>query len=422
MAKKSNMSYGYDYDGTGNYSSTIRGGYTPFRLQNTFDTDAFGKVIENLNTRQRETAQQAARIAESINKVQLHSSEDAYKHDLVKKYTDAINKDPFNVTGAYKLGFEAAKDLELFAKARANEDYEKWKQNLEAARTNGRISKVTEERLLQDKNNQYRFTPKTDGNGNIVGGERWNPGEDYVATIDRTKIVEYAARLAAPHTEKKSTSTSHSGSKGGSSSSSTDQLTELTEEKIKDVMAGVFQQLPGAEESLRQDFKDDVYLLKKYKETLNNPNATQHELKIASDAIAEISKRVYKSDGTMRTPTEYMAYSMDLITPNMAIHDTVTDRSSSSQSYEGGGGGGTRGSSGGMIAPPGLNLDLPAGMDIFATTMSGTLYQNYNSASFGRVSSATTTLENMYSSNPIVDYNRPSLTPRVKTKGLGFTI
>ena len=364
-----------------NREVSIRGGYVPFTLTRNPNLETYEKVVSTLNEQQLKTAEQRAKIAGAIAQTELHHSEDGYKQKLIEYYNGEISKDPFNYIKAQELGGKAASDPELLAKIRTNQEYKEFTETVKQYKDSGKINGITAERLLQEEGNQYRFKPQVDANGKIVGGEKWTAEKMPVQSVDRTQIAALARQLAAPlkgstDVQRASSVTNADGTGKGSSTQKGLQWDRLPADKIKQVFEGVFAQMPGAEQSLMQDYEDDIYLLQKldkeFKATQDGTKKTQ-----LGNQIDRVKDRLY--DGaTLRTPTSYMAKSMNLIIDNMAYdYEYSTDHSSSTIDNNAKGGSG--GSGGGAGVGAGLaGISMPWGMmDWFGgTTMGGTVMAN----------------------------------------------
>ena len=315
-----------------NQSMSIRGGVTPYRLEYKPTSEVFGKVVSTLNEQQEKTAEQLAKIKTAINQLPLDHSEDAYKENLIKSVSSKIDANPFDVPGAIRLGYDTANDKELLTKVRTTEEHTEWQKDLHTARLNGKINAVTEQRLLANKNNQYKYSPYYDDNGNVIGANKWQAGEDWVPSVDRTALAKYAGSLA----QAKTTGTRSGGTRSVTNADGTgkssggytqSEKTVLTSEEIDEVFKGVFQTYPGAEASLMQDYKDDVWEL----EQLKQKEVTNGVLDVAdADRKKQLEERLNLPQGGRRTPREYMAYSMDLIIPHMRIDNSSTASESNS--------------------------------------------------------------------------------------------
>ena len=141
-------------------------------------------------------------------------------------------------------------------------------------------------------------------------------------------MAAFTAKIVAPteNTSGSESKTGHtnadsSGYVRGSSSQTTRKV--LSPKRLHEVFDKVFQEFPGAEASLMQDYKDDMYRLKKIDEEL--VGATEEDAIRLNDEKRLIRQRLYKDDGAgpQRTPTEYMAWAMDVVLDNEAYDYTT---------------------------------------------------------------------------------------------------
>ena len=370
MARQGN--YGYD----ANYSNSITGGYIPRPIRINTDVSLVRDVINTLNEQQSKTQDVADSVIQAFNSVELDPSESEYKKKLVDKYVSEIRANPFDTLNARKLANEAAMDQEFQGKMKAHNQHDEFKKRVEALRDNDKISPITAERLLSEPENQYKYNPIYDADGNIVGVKDWKAGKEPVARIDRTKLMQFAAQITAEKhnkavTQRGSAVTNADGTGSASDKTYGKETQVKTKEDIREMFDAVFSQFPGAEESLRQDYEDDIYLYKKSKaelETTTDPS----RIAVLNDTIKQIEDRLPNKMST--TPTEYMAKAMDVMAEKQAYNNIFTeDRTSSSVDRQASGSGG--GGGGGFGALGGLMDKIREGYPI-KPERAGTVYQN----------------------------------------------
>ena len=151
--------------------------------------NAFRDAIATLNEQQQKTNEVAAAVTAAFQNAKLHHSEDEYKKNRADYYYNEIMKDPFDFVKAQRLATEAANDTEFLTKIRTNQEYEDFRAQVEDYRNKGQIDDITAERLLQEEDNQYKYTPTYDSMGRIVGSSRWVAGKVPVKKVDRVVQV-----------------------------------------------------------------------------------------------------------------------------------------------------------------------------------------------------------------------------------------
>lgn len=305
---------------------TIRGGVTPYKLEYRPSSDTLLNVVNTLNEKQEKSATEMAKIRTTINQLPLNETENNYKQQLINDVAAKIKANPFDVPAAIQLGYDTANNAELLGKAKTEEQMSNWKKDMHDAKLNNRISDRTEQRLLEYEGNQYKFKPTYDKDGNITGGEEWRPEKTFVPRVDMTAVVQFAGTLAKPKTTGHSRETGSAITKADGTGSSSTSKTESTKtvldaKDVEEVFKGVFQQFPGAEESLMQDYEDDDW---EYKKLIEKERTQGLDTK-DKDRKEMLEERLIDAEtGQKRDPRSYMAYSMGFIIPHMRIDDSTT--------------------------------------------------------------------------------------------------
>ncbi len=268
------------------YQGIQIGGKVPQRIIPEEDLSGLWKMIDTRNERYREAIKQKSAIDVALGNLKLNAAEDKWKYDYARKiqkriddaatmgdYGDALD------TAVLEAG-KAVSSPEVMGRIRANEAYEKKKQEIE---TRNDISDLTRQRWLDQ--NKYHYEDTYDDEGNIIGGTEWNAGWSPVSRVEITKLAQAAAQIAAPY--KGSTSTSKSGQSsvtdqnglygekgstsgsamlsksGGSSKSSSYSYQRLPEEKIREVFDTLWKADNQAMLSLEQDYQDIKWKVEK---------------------------------------------------------------------------------------------------------------------------------------------------------------
>ncbi len=268
------------------YQGIQIGGSVPQRILGKRDLSGLWNMINIRNQRYDEAIKQKSAIDVALGNLKLNAAEDKWKYDYARKiqkriddaatmgdYGDALD------TAVLEAG-KAVSSPEVMGRIRANEAYEKKKQEVESRND---ISDLTRQRWLDQ--NKYHYEDTYDNEGNIIGGTEWNAGWSPVSRVEITKLAQAAAQIAAPY--KGSTSTSKSGQSsvtdqnglygekgsksgstmlsksGGSSRSSSYSYQRLPEEKIKEVFDVLWKADNQAMLSLEQDYQDIKWKVEK---------------------------------------------------------------------------------------------------------------------------------------------------------------
>lgn len=119
---------------------------------------------------------------------------------------------------------------------RANEAYEKKKQEVESLANAGTIGGITKERWLAQ--NKYSYTDTYDNEGNIVGGSEWKAGWEPVRKVDMSRLVTLAGQLASPRKRAASSSSTVKESDEQGIGSGVTQTGDLANGQIRSVKTG----------------------------------------------------------------------------------------------------------------------------------------------------------------------------------------
>lgn len=311
---------------------------TPFQAVTFTPQAADVSILQRSLAQQEEREQKATQALADANKVfatmrsQLHQDKRTmdrfteWQNDKLDRLYQLRNLDPGRAYNeSTLLATEVTNDAEMQGRIRNNTEFAEWEKNL---KDNKNINQVTKDRLLEQENKRFDSILEYDDFGNVTGTKKWQALEEPVNTVSRLDLAAFTAKIVAP-TETSTASESKTGhtnadSSGfvkGSSSQTTRKV--LSKERLRTVFDKVFQEFPGARASLMQDYKDDIYRLQKIDEELNTANE-ERAIQL-NDEKKLIRERLYKDGGagTQRTPTEYMAWAMDVVLDNEAYDYTT---------------------------------------------------------------------------------------------------
>lgn len=343
------------------YQGVQIGGYVPQRILGKRDLSGLWNMINIRNQRYDEAIKQKSAIDVALGNLKLNAAEDKWKYDYARKiqkriddaatmgdYGDALD------TAVLEAG-KAVSSPEVMGRIRANEAYEKKKQEVESLANAGTIGGITKERWLAQ--NKYSYTDTYDNEGNIVGGSEWKAGWEPVRKVDMSRLVTLAGQLASPRKRAVSSSStvkesdeqgigsqaSQSGDLGNGqmrsvktgfekSSGSSYQRETLTKEKIDEVYNQLFALDPDNMNALMQDYDDYEWKAKQLKAEADITTDPEKKNRLQSSYKAFFNE-THDASGNPLKVKEYMLNKIGLITKNMA-YDNLTTSSQSGKSNE----------------------------------------------------------------------------------------
>ena len=334
------------------YQGIQIGGVVPQRILGKRDLSGLWNMINIRNQRYDEAIKQKSAIDVALGNLKLNAAEDKWKYDYARKiqkriddaatmgdYGDALD------TAILEAG-KAVKSPEVMGRIRANEAYEKKKQEVESRND---ISDLTRQRWLDQ--NKYHYEDTYDDEGNIIGGTEWNAGWSPVSRVEITKLAQAAAQIAAPY--KGSTSTSKSGQSsvtdqnglygekgsksgstmlsksGGSSRSSSYSYQRLPEEKIREVFDVLWKADNQAMLSLEQDYQDIKWKVEKLTKE-RNETTDEAKRKSLDDELVKYNASYLGNNNQPMSEQEYMLSKVNPLLHNMAYNYVQTSSSVSS--------------------------------------------------------------------------------------------
>lgn len=304
--------------------------------QGSFSPIIYQPQVEDLNILQRSLAQREAReekaaeqqtaIDNALGQIEdkLNPTEKEwftnYKNDIKYQIQEQINAGNYGdaIRVATKLAGNVVSDSKILDRVKAQEIY---KNAIDKVKSRTDISKDTKEWWIA--NHQYRYNDLTDANGNIIGGDYDQFDDAPASAIDLTDLENKAIRFAAP------TRTNRAGGKTTDTGGNdwVNNIEELTPEKLKDVMKGVFASTPGAKEYLIQEKQVAEFKLKQYQDLIDDA-ASDTERKELEDKMQVYAKDLYE-DGIRLSQDEYFAKKVNPVLYGAAYKHTTTSSHSS---------------------------------------------------------------------------------------------
>ena len=178
------------------YQGIQIGGRVPQRILGNRDLSAFQNYVTTRNQMWDEAIKQKSAIDVALGNLKLNAAEDKWKYDyahkIQKKIDDAAQFGDYSRaldTAVLEAG-KAVSSPEVMGRIRANEQYEKAKQEVD---TNGNISALTKKAWNLD--NKYHYQDTYDDEGNIVGGSEWNASWKPVEEVDNLTMMKNAISM-----------------------------------------------------------------------------------------------------------------------------------------------------------------------------------------------------------------------------------
>ena len=343
------------------YQGIQIGGVVPQRILGQRDLSPLQNYVQARNQMWEDAIKQKSAIDVALGNLKLNAAEDKWKYDygrrIQKKIDDAAKFGDYSRaldTAVLEAG-KAVSSPEVMGRIRANEAYEKKKQEVESLANAGTIGGITKERWLAQ--NKYSYTDTYDNEGNIVGGSEWKAGWEPVKKVDMSRLVTLAGQLASPVKRASSSSSTvkESDEQGiGSQVSQTGDLSNgqirsvktgfekssgssyqretLTKEKIDEVYNQLFALDPDNMNALMQDYDDYEWKAKQLKAEADITTDPEKKKSLQSSYKAFFNE-THDVNGEPLKVKEYMLNKIGLITKNMA-YDNITTSSQSGKSNE----------------------------------------------------------------------------------------
>ena len=343
------------------YQDIQIGGNIPQRILGQRDLTPLQNYVQARNQMWEDTIKQKSAIDVALGNLKLNAAEDKWKYDYGRKIQKKI--DEAAQFGDYSRALDTAvleagkavSSPEVMGRIRANEAYEKKKQEVESLANAGTIGGITKERWIAQ--NKYSYTDTYDNEGNIVGGSEWKAGWEPVKKVDMSRLVTLAGQLASP--KKRATSSSstvkesdeqgigsgvtQSGDASNGqirsvrtgferSSGSSYQRETLTKEKIDEVYNQLFALDPDNMNALMQDYDDYEWKAKQLKAEADITTDPEKKKRLQSSYQAFFNETHDANNQPLKVK-EYMLNKIGLITKNMA-YDNITTSSQSGRSDE----------------------------------------------------------------------------------------
>lgn len=236
-------------------------------IVNPIDLNTLSKTYSTLEQGHQQAVKAASDLQIEMAKLPLNEAEDAWRQQRISEIQQTI-ADNTTFGNAYealddiiaKAG-DLSSDAGMIGRLRAQQDYKTYLDNL-----NKRTDLPEADKEYFREKNKYYYADKYDDKGNVIGGSKWTPIEQEVASPDMVKMMDQAIRIAAKDAGGSNTVyyKDASGNYTTNSNLSVDELPyvnksgkyeKLTKEKLMLAMDSVIANTPGAIEGLEQDYK-----------------------------------------------------------------------------------------------------------------------------------------------------------------------
>ena len=250
-----------------NQSGITIGGYVPQRIPVRSNLEALSQALNKIDERSDKAIQQKSAITNAIGQLKLNAAEDKWKYDygrrIQKKIDDAAQFGDYSRaldTAVLEAG-KAVSSPEVMGRIRANEQYEKAKQEVD---TNGNISALTKKAWNLD--NKYHYQDTYDDEGNIVGGSEWNASWKPVEEVDNLTMMKNAISMIGISSKESSRTTGDNTTTAEGTGSSFQKVRgsskmALSYGQVKSQLVDTINNDPKWKASLEQEYRVNKILL-----------------------------------------------------------------------------------------------------------------------------------------------------------------
>ena len=249
------------------YQGIQIGGKVPQRILGNRDLSAFQNYVQARNQMWDDAIKQKSAIDVALGNLKLNAAEDKWKYDygrrIQKKLDDAAKFGDYSRaldTAVLEAG-KAVSSPEVMGRIRANEQYEKAKQEVD---TNGNISALTKKAWNLD--NKYHYQDTYDDEGNIVGGSEWNASWKPVEEVDNLTMMKNAISMIGISSKESSRTTGDNTTTAEGTGSSFQKVRGsskmvLSYGQVKSQLVDTINNDPKWKASLEQEYRVNKILL-----------------------------------------------------------------------------------------------------------------------------------------------------------------
>ncbi len=270
----------------------------PQRILGQRDLSPLQNYVQERNKMWDEAVKTKSAIYSALGDVKLNAAEDKWKYDygrkIQKRIDDAAEFGDYSRaldTAVLEAG-KAVKSPEIMGRIRANEEYEKAKQEVN---TNGNISALTKKAWNID--NKYSYTDTYDNEGNIVGGSEWKPSWKPVEEVDNLAMMKNAISMIGISSKENSknwgdNTTNQNGTGSSYQKGRSSSYAALTYNQVKTQLIDVINNDPKWKASLEQEYNVNKILLDNIESQIANAQTPLEKERL------ELDKDLYLSNIT----------------------------------------------------------------------------------------------------------------------------
>lgn len=249
------------------------------------DLNTLGKSIDTLEQGHKEAIQTASQLQTAVANLDMDASEDGFKQRLIGEIQNTIRANTLegNSYGALDKIIaqqgNIASDGRIIGRLRNNQLKKQYDAKVDAMKIPDGMKD------MYKKENPYYYTDGgiDEKTGRRLPGKAWEATTNPVTTIPMTTIQEYALKIAAKEAgggemisfldkNGKETFDASKSADGAMYRKVGTKYERLSKDKIEKAMKVAINSIPGAEDSLKQDYKYGMYQLSEnQKITKNNP-------------------------------------------------------------------------------------------------------------------------------------------------------
>lgn len=303
------------------------------------DIETLGQSFNTLEQGHQQAVQAATTLRTTVANLDMDSSEDGFKQQLINEIESTIDSNTIYGNSYYALDDlvtmqgNIASDGRIIGRLRNNQLKKQFDAKVDAMN----ISDGMKE-MYKELNPYYYKDGEVDAKtGRVLPGEEWEANRNPVTQIPITTIQNYALQIAAKDAGgyNKVTFLDENGNEVSDASLSADgaiyrningKYEKLSKEKIAEAYRIAIDSIPGARDSLRQDYDYAIYstdkLIEKAKTDLDNGNINLEEF---NNQYAYLNNGIYDKNGGLFSYDQWLTNKINGFATVTAYNHTYTD-------------------------------------------------------------------------------------------------
>ena len=282
--------------------------------------EVLSNTLNARNTFHNEAVKASSELKQAIAQLNLNEKEDAFRAQLIsdveKTLTD--NSTLGDYAASYddmiKLSGDLIANPALQGRLKAQQEYQNFITKLEAS------NMPDDYKEYYKAKNQYYYNDKIDKNGKIIGGTKWEAITSPTTIIPLSEIVDKAIKRVAADSGQSSitqwldeygkpTTDPNKAFDGAVYNTVTRSWEKLGADKIRQAIDAVIEEIPGAKESLDQDYNVAEWV---------------HDNKVAENDNRLVISDITDENGIKLTPKEYLNKRLNGAAQSSAYHKNIT--------------------------------------------------------------------------------------------------